>query len=554
MADPKRQAAFEELMRRGVIQTPEQRAAVAELSRRGLLRTTPYASFTSPKPPAAAATKPAQTAKPKGTAKPLDTSYRGTGASISAKPEPNLFERGLEALTAPFAKVDEMAAQAILESGGASKEAEERYRKLGRHGLRDLPFWERIDPEMIRGISQTPVIGGIARFGLGLATPSALIPIGGALAAIAKGLKAAKVVKVAAGALGAGAVYGGSRQVKQGIEARDVNTAVEGGLNVLLGALTLRTLRQWQADTGVTLTPQQEKVILQAPPKNRPNIAKRFVKIQEARAKDVPTRMPPVTPTPVEAAPVPAKTAKGRKTRRPATSEPIPAVGDNQPLGNEAVAPQPAPVGSAGRGDVALPAEPLPTPQAEAVPPVQRGLEAGAEAAPEAPLKELTAQEAENGLHTVPLADFLLEAAQRGLDLTDAMRMHKAAVQQALDAGLPVDKEVLKPYPGLKKSVQEPRFVVRGEGVGIDGKPSYEIYDTETRTVDKGYRKREADAEARRLNTESKLTPNSQVRSLEFYISIGQQGTRLRLKELGFPVENAEGVGRSNVQIGRAHV
>lgn len=500
MADPKRQAAFEELMRRGVIKTPEQREAVVELARRGLLRTTPYASFESTKTPAAAATKPGQTAKPKAAAKPLDT-YRGTGASMRAAPPPEMsfLDRAVAVLNIPRAAL--LAMPNALDALRRSQEGRELLardpegRKVEANLLK-MSYPERVkyfaeggtaDPAQARARQEaTATLGKLGRagsvameFGAQAATdPLTWVTGGGSAVAksvpqvvgkivkdsakagrIARPLtRAAQAANVgAAGALTAQQLATGVPQVIEGVKRGSVEQTTAGVLATAFGTLaaigTVHGLRQWQADTGVKLTPQQEKVILQAPPKNRPNIAKRFAKIQEARAKDVPTRMPPVTPTPVEAAPVPAKTTKARKpkaqkaapTEKPdheltpeqftskhinsvngasviqqlgldgarkfyadqhrmivedarqrglKTSEPIPAVGDNQPLGNEAAAPQPAPVGSAGRGDVALPAEPVPTPQAEAVPPVQRGLETGAEAAPEAALtrQDVTAQ------------------------------------------------------------------------------------------------------------------------------------------------------------------
>lgn len=500
MADPKRQAAFEELMRRGVIKTPEQREAVVELARRGLLRTTPYASFESTKTPAAAATKPGQTAKPKAAAKHLDT-YRGTGASMRAAPPPEMsfLDRAVAVLNIPRAAL--LAMPNALDALRRSQEGRELLardpegRKVEANLLK-MSYPERVkyfaeggtaDPAQARARQEaTATLGKLGRagsvameFGAQAATdPLTWVTGGGSAVAksvpqvvgkivkdsakagrIARPLtRAAQAANVgAAGALTAQQLATGVPQVIEGVKRGSVEQTTAGVLATAFGTLaaigTVHGLRQWQADTGVKLTPQQEQVILKAPPKNRPNIAKRFAKIQEARAKDVPTRMPPVTPTPVEAAPVPAKTTKARKpkaqkaapTEKPdheltpeqftskhinsvngasviqqlgldgarkfyadqhrmivedarqrglKTSEPLPAVGDNQPLGNEAAAPQPAPVGSAGRGDAALSAEPVPTPQAEAVPPVQRGLETGAEAAPEAALtrQDVTAQ------------------------------------------------------------------------------------------------------------------------------------------------------------------
>jgi hypothetical protein len=279
---------------------------------------------------------------------------------VSAAKKKGVIDTGKEAIakvgevvSAPFRKVDEMVARAILESGGGTGEAQANYlaamerNPMGGGGLREQTFWQSLDPETARILSHaSDVPGGISRFGMNLLTPSSAIPIGGVAS------KVPLLSRASALAFGVPAAAQGVEQIGRG----GAGNTVEGLLNLAAGAVG--------AKHAATPTPKPKATYLPIKTTDR---SLQMLSGETPAGNPVPAPesapiSPPVRDTNLTGGPENAQTPQGRVIS-PVESVPIGET-NVQPVAGVGVPVQPLPgmatkVGATGKP---LPKE-VPTPE-----------------------------------------------------------------------------------------------------------------------------------------------------------------------------------------------
>jgi hypothetical protein len=220
------------------------------------------------------------------------TAQKPEGVNIRAG---KAIQKAGETIAAPFKKVDEMAARAILESGGGTVWAQERYKEAQRKNpgakpfLQERTFHQALDPLAAEALQRDETLaGGLARFGMNALTPGNALPVG----AIARGGQGAS--RFLSGAFGVPAAVGGVGQVMSGENPGQI---LEGALNTLLGAVgtkqaltkTPKAVRPTSGQGASVRVTQKGKAV---PPAEVPPVAL-------TKAAQTPKVIPPKKPLPV---------------------------------------------------------------------------------------------------------------------------------------------------------------------------------------------------------------------------------------------------------------